>query len=412
MRRFMNFMLLVQKTMRKRRRGERRTEKKKRKTKTTTTSPPKSYVPEEMITEILLRLPVKSLIRFKCVSKPWFSLISDSMFAESHFQLTAHTRKIEFISNDLQQTTSIDFEEQLDLENASIKRFNFLHPQDDSLIQIISSCRGFIFFYYSSNFCIMNPCTKVHKQIPLAPDEFETNLESGYIYYLYGFGYDQLRDDYLVVSLSCILAEEDISRLEYFSLKDNKWNEIENTYFPYTLDKIDPRVGTLYNDAIHWLALHSCSLMEVIIAFDLSEKKLFEIPFPNGVEHKSNHCELWIFGEFLSLWAIDCEHRRIEIWMMKEYKDHSSWIKTIVLSMHILPPRKFSPICSTKNGDIIGTDGARLLRYTNTGEPIESSSYKCIADSAASHGSRSIVYTESLLSLPGDDMQVYEDDLE
>ncbi|XP_058730759.1 F-box/kelch-repeat protein At3g06240-like [Vicia villosa] len=297
MRRFMNLMLLAQKTIRKRRRRERSMEKKKRKTKTTTATPPKSYVPEELITEILLSLPVKSLIRFKC-----------------------------------------------------------------------------------------------------------------YIYYLYGFGYDQLRDDYLVVSLSsCILADEDISRLEYFSLKDNKWNEIENTYFPYTLDKIDPRVGSLYNDAIHWLALHSGSLMEVIIAFDLSERKLFEIPFPNGIEHKSNHCELWIFGEFLSLWAIDCEHRRIEIWVMKEYKDHSSWIKTIVLSTHIFPPHKFSPICSTKNGDIIGTDGARLLRYTNTGELIESSSYSCIADSAASRGSRSIVYTESLLSLPGDDMQSYED---
>ncbi|XP_058732832.1 F-box/kelch-repeat protein At3g06240-like [Vicia villosa] len=332
-------------------RGERCTEK-KRKTKTTTATLPKSYVPTELMISILLSLSVKSLIRFKCVSKPWFSLISDPMFAESHFQLTTHTRKIEFISNDLQQTSSIDYEEQLDLVNASIKRFNFLQPQDDSLIQIISSCRGFIFFYYSSNFCIMNPCSKVYKQIPLAPNEFETNLESGYIYYLYCFGYDQLRDDYLVVSLSCILAQEDFSRLEYFSLKDNKWKEIENTHFPYTLDKIDPRVGSLYNDAIHWLALHSDSLMEVIIAFDLIERKLFEMPFPNDVEHKSDRCELWIFGEFLSLWGMDCENRRIEIWVMKEYNVHSSWIKGIVLSLNILPPHKFSPICSTKNGDI------------------------------------------------------------
>src|SRR4051812_5931877 len=179
-------MILAQKTIRKRGRRERSMELKKRKTKTTTSPPTKSYVPEEMITEILLNLSVKSLIRFKCISKPWFSLISNLMFAKSHFQLTTHNLKIEFISNDLQQITSIDFEEQLNLENASIKRFNFLHPQDDSLIQIISSCRGFIFFYYSSNFCIMNPCTKFHKQIPLAPDEFETNLESGHMYYLYG----------------------------------------------------------------------------------------------------------------------------------------------------------------------------------------------------------------------------------
>lgn len=47
------------------------------------------HVPHELIIQILLRLPVKSLIHFKCVRKLWFSLISnDSHFANSHFQLT------------------------------------------------------------------------------------------------------------------------------------------------------------------------------------------------------------------------------------------------------------------------------------------------------------------------------------
>ncbi|CAK8563510.1 unnamed protein product [Lathyrus sativus] len=386
-------------------------EKKKRKRKTMTPTPQKPYVPQEMITEILLSLPVKSLIRFKCVSKQWFSLISDPNFAENHFQHTPHTRRIEFISNDLQQTTSIDFEERLDLENGSVKRCNFLDPQAESHIQIVSSCRGLLFFHHSLSFCILNPCTKVHRQIPLAPGEFETKLELCYFYYLYGFGYDHLRDDYLVVSMSFTPAEEDLSRLEYFSLKDNKWKEIENTFFHFTSDKIEPRVGSLYNEAIHWLALHSDSLMEVIVAFHLTERKLFEMPYPNGVEHKSDHCELWIYGEFLSLWATDCENSRIEIWLMKEYNVHSSWIKAIILPMEILTPHQFSPICSTKNGNIIGTDGENiLLRYNDIGELIEGSSYSHIPDSAVSRGSLSIVYTESLLSLPGGDMQAYEDD--
>ena len=403
-------MLLAQQTMRKRRRRERLMEKKKRKTKMVTPIPPKPFVHEELIIEILLCLPVKSLIRFQCVSKQWFSLISDPNFVKSHFQLTPHTRRIEFISSDFGQTTSIDFEEQFDLENAFVKQCNFFHPHVDSLIQIISSCRGFIFFHHSSGFCILNPCTKVHKQIPLAPGEFETNLELRYFYYLYGFGYDPLRDDYLVVSLSCIPAEEDLSRLEYFSLKDNKWKQIEDTYFLYTIDKIDPRVGSLYNNAIHWLALHSDSLVEVIVVFDLTERELFEMPYPNGVEHNSDHCELWVFGEFLSLWAMDCENSKIEIWLMKEYNVHSSWIKAIVLPMNILSPHQFSPICSTKYGDIIGTDGSRLMRYTDKGEFIEGSSYIPFADTAVSGGFPSIMYTESLLSLPGDHMQAYEDD--
>jgi hypothetical protein len=37
-------------------------------------------LPEEMILEILIRLPVKSLMRFKIVSKPWRAMITDPSF--------------------------------------------------------------------------------------------------------------------------------------------------------------------------------------------------------------------------------------------------------------------------------------------------------------------------------------------
>jgi len=61
---------------------------------------PPPYLPDELITQILLRLPVKSLIRFKSVSKSWCSLISNPSFAKSQFQITAatHTRRILFIT--------------------------------------------------------------------------------------------------------------------------------------------------------------------------------------------------------------------------------------------------------------------------------------------------------------------------
>ena len=49
----------------------------------------KNLLPHELMVEILLRLPVKSLIRFKSVSKPWRSLISDTHFTKSHLDLAA-----------------------------------------------------------------------------------------------------------------------------------------------------------------------------------------------------------------------------------------------------------------------------------------------------------------------------------
>lgn len=38
----------------------------------------------DLIVEILLRLPIKSLLRFKCVCKSWLSFISDPHFVKSH----------------------------------------------------------------------------------------------------------------------------------------------------------------------------------------------------------------------------------------------------------------------------------------------------------------------------------------
>ena len=51
--------------------------------------PPPSELLEELVIEILLRLPVKSLLRFKSVSKAWQAIISDPSFICSHLRQSA-----------------------------------------------------------------------------------------------------------------------------------------------------------------------------------------------------------------------------------------------------------------------------------------------------------------------------------
>lgn len=46
-----------------------------------TPDPVPVLIPDELIWEILTRLPVKSLMRFKCVSRSWLSMITDPSFA-------------------------------------------------------------------------------------------------------------------------------------------------------------------------------------------------------------------------------------------------------------------------------------------------------------------------------------------
>uniref|UniRef100_M0ZY92 F-box n=1 Tax=Solanum tuberosum TaxID=4113 RepID=M0ZY92_SOLTU len=49
-------------------------------------------LPQELITAILVRLPVKYLLQFKCVSKNWFALISSPHFVKTHLSFSGKDR--------------------------------------------------------------------------------------------------------------------------------------------------------------------------------------------------------------------------------------------------------------------------------------------------------------------------------
>jgi F-box interacting protein len=157
--------------------------------------------------------------------------------------------------------------------------------QSDYFIEIISSCRGFIFLHRLSSYYIWNPSIGVERQIPLSPNESHGFADDNS--YLYGFGYDELRDDYLVVMFCFeLLFDEVYSHLEFFSLRDNMWHVIEGTHFPDIMYRTnyEALVGFLFNGSIHW------SSMCDILAFDLIERKLLVMPFPNDFCHHRKKC--------------------------------------------------------------------------------------------------------------------------
>jgi hypothetical protein len=134
--------------------------------------------------------------------------------------------------------------------------------------------------------------------------------------------------------------------------------------------------------------------MIVIVAFGLIERNFLDIHLPDGLEHEPLECDLLVFGECLSVWTMQDDI--VEIWVMKEYNMHSSWTKTLVFSIDVIPTRCFSPTCCTKSGDIIGRDwGNGLVKFDEKGQLLEHPSYF-----KGDRGSRVAMYTESLLSLP------------
>lgn len=63
----------------------------------------KNSLPNEIIEDIFTRLPVKSILRFKSVSKPWLFLISNPLFVNLHFTRTntsQHSTALFLVANE------------------------------------------------------------------------------------------------------------------------------------------------------------------------------------------------------------------------------------------------------------------------------------------------------------------------
>ncbi|WJX90760.1 hypothetical protein P8452_72627 [Trifolium repens] len=363
------------------------------------------YLPSELVIQILLRLSMKSLIRYKCVCKSWFSFISDPNFANSQFHLSQsiHNRRILCPSRLYHKYQSIDFE-------SSINKSTSLNlngiPQSTygiDPLEIKGSCRGFICLQHrsKSKFYLWNPSTGFRRPIPFS--HFYSTFQADRFTHLFGFGYDKSRDDYLLVLFSLNNLS---SHLEFFSLRDNKWTEIEGPHIRCRIPYLNPKPGTLFNGAIHWLAYRRDLMVgpKVIVVFDLMGRKLLDMSLPHDLDHVHRIYDLLVSGEFLSLCAKQYDNHgyytcKFEMWMMKDYKLHSSWTKILDVDY---PTFNFSPICFTKSGDIIGTYGCvGLIKYNDKGQRLEYCNY------SNNLGKFEVaVYTESLFSLPGNCEQV------
>nr|KYP64449.1 hypothetical protein KK1_019048 [Cajanus cajan]KYP64454.1 hypothetical protein KK1_019053 [Cajanus cajan] len=134
----------------------------------------------------------------------------------------------------------------------------------------------------------------------------------------------------------------------------------------------------------------------------MREKRLSEIPVPRdlGIAFTRQIYPLKGIGECLCFcFSSVFDGRKLEMWVMKEYKVESSWIKLFVLSTHRarVTPLNY-PISLTKNGEILVLNVDKmLLRLNYKGEVLE----YCDYTDKLGFG-RCTLYRESLLSLPGD----------
>ncbi|CAL8152179.1 unnamed protein product [Prunus armeniaca] len=284
--------------------------------------------PSDIMFEILSRLPVKLLCRFRSVSKSWRSLIADPDFVKMHLNKAIENedifnqrRRLIFTNLSTRLLYSLNLDEFLNNNNEFLNNNNDavvdnylgkdndnhidkIHADDDVLVptdlhHIFKLPSYWVFVLFHSNglllcmlhngcFYLVNTATRESKKLAEIPD-----VGKGYYSSCVGFGFDHSSGDYKVVTLSYL-------------------------------------EGVLLNGALHWLLMDRVGVehrSSVIISFNLAEENVREIPLPLASIDTRNY----IVGAFRDCLCLI--HSGVdggmhnEFWIMKEYGMRESWTK-------------------------------------------------------------------------------------
>jgi len=323
---------------------------------------------EDMFREILSKLPVKSLMRFMCVSKYFQSLILDPHFVTMHFQNSRKNTK--FLSRYLNERKIPCFVipspiHSLLEDSTPFYADDITHGSnlERNKYQVIGSCNGLVCLAIWKNrkgpsmFHLLNPATKKlltcsHSSLKLAKEEIVVML---------GFGYDDSRHTYKVVeivrhmnfeyghpfrSIVCSLNEE------------SGWRDIQN--FPANPTTVEGE-GIYLNNTLNWLGMPNynyynyddldISFDEVVIAsLDLETETYTKMSLPHELDGvfigdfcfpcDQLHCNdapfIGILGGCLSLFLRNRTTEYLSIWQMKEFGNQRSWTLLLNTSLQDL----------------------------------------------------------------------------
>ncbi|KAF6176030.1 hypothetical protein GIB67_032653 [Kingdonia uniflora] len=311
-------------------------------------------LPQDIIDDVLIRLPLKSLVRCKYVSKPWYRLISDPRFVKLHLQLAKQPKIM--IQTGADSFSSLDFCD--NVVNEKMKQdliINYYQPFGDKYpyaLEIVGSCDGLILMRSNEITFLWNPATREYKKLPrhCFYGDYTADL---------GFGYDEISKDYKVVNLVCKRNQDCIHKVHIYSMQNKSWRRIKMTaeygvkekYFRY----FESRVSL--NGILHWKAYKPSSSIETILSFDLRDEKFREVSL-HGV--MTREWRVGVLKGSLCVLEFEFEHEpytrfveSIDVWVMKDYGVNESWNK-----LFCIEPRR---------SDIYGID-MKMLHTSNDGE--------------------------------------------
>ncbi|KAI9110664.1 hypothetical protein K1719_018530 [Acacia pycnantha] len=294
------------------------------------------YLPEEIFTNILKRLPVKSLIRFRCVCKDWKNLFKTPSFIAEHNRHATQQDPVLLFKRGGRLPCNPEYL-CLCLINRDMKVLEYQTRQTQpSLVarcDIIGSSNGLLCLVHKYSFILWNPATREVLQVPNNPNLTREVLQVPNVLNLIhfaGFGFSPIVNDYKIVRLSTSWRHDDrIYLVQVFSVSTWSWKEV-GELMPGIMPCDIP--GFALDGAIFLFGSRDSGPESCLISFDIATESLALIPIPKSA-HVTNESRLTTYESKLAMLSkskVECKSGiestksfSINLWVMEKCVDTS-----------------------------------------------------------------------------------------
>ncbi|XP_059649948.1 F-box/kelch-repeat protein At3g23880-like [Cornus florida] len=351
------------------------------------------YLPEEILIQILVRLPVKSLLRFKSVRKSWHSLIIDPTFIQVHLKTssknTSYIIIIRYSDSRPHPKYSIHYDDE------SFRKY-YAPQLPSSIVKqslvVKGSCNGLVCLVNKSRTWLWNPALGKLKTLPIPQISYsDSDMCTNYV----AFGFLPQVNDYKVVRILCEWFEP--RKAEVYSTSTDSWRRIDVA--PPSCYFIGGRSAVL-NGAAYWVAKKETDdeWCYLLVRFEMGDGVFEEVRLPDAIA-AGRRCpeNIAVLEESLYLFIPSCGNggwknwNCYDVWTM-EYGKMGCWTKQYVANFNN-PLMCFN--CMGKSGE--------QLQF-NPGGHLESYNFETqTTKDLGIHGYLLLLYScvESLIQLDG-----------
>ncbi|KAG9138672.1 hypothetical protein Leryth_018565 [Lithospermum erythrorhizon] len=305
------------------------------------------YLPPQIIHEILLRLPSKSLCRFQAVSKSWYSLISSKSFITSHItqnknsDINTHLllRIVNRYANNNERLLFDPYnvrgpDEPIMISFMGMSPLLHGNTTTTSSPRVVGICNGLICFLEDfdpndGHIVLWNP--SIRKAVVLPHPSVKLEFPQ---FLALGFGADSLTSDYKVVRIVYLVKGTISVVVEVFSLRTREWRRIEVVGLDCFLP---PPTGihACVNDRAHWIGWRGeGQSRSLIMSFDMHNELFEALSLPGDLANElSFDVEVSVSRGCLAVIEnVPSRQRYFNLWVMKEYGISDSWTLMFTLN--------------------------------------------------------------------------------